>query len=145
MVALHPDALKNLAEFWSSLGSKMKASLTVTATISVPVFADVDDFQVTTHISDFIHGFPSVTETPIHIGGRVLDQNTNNAVGGALVILDSGDREISDDAGQFNFPNVVPGTHTVTAVAVGYQTPAAPQSFQVPGDPQDYVISLKPL
>src|SRR5580765_4800866 len=49
MVALHPDALKNLAEFWSSLGSKMKASLTVTVTISVPVFADIQDFLVTTH------------------------------------------------------------------------------------------------
>jgi hypothetical protein len=52
MVALHPDALKNLAEFWSSLGSKLRASLTVTATISVPVFVDVSDFLVTTHITD---------------------------------------------------------------------------------------------
>jgi hypothetical protein len=145
MVALHPDALKNLAEFWSSLGSKMKASLTVTATISVPVFSDLDDFLVTTHITDFIQGAPPVTETVIQIGGRVLDQNTSAGIGGALVILDNGQRETSDDSGEFNFLNVPAGAHTFTAFAVGYQAPAAPQAFQVPGQPQDYVITLKPL
>jgi hypothetical protein len=56
MVALHPDALKNLAEFWSSLGTRLRPSITVTATISVPVLADVDDFLVTTQITDFVRG-----------------------------------------------------------------------------------------
>lgn len=145
MVALHPDALKNLAEFWSSLGSKMKASLTVTITISVPVFSDLDDFLVTTHITNYIQGDPSVTETQIQIGGRVLDQNTRNGIGGALVILDDGQRERADQNGEFNFQHVTSGAHSLTAIAVGYQRPAGPQTFQVPGQPQDYVITLKAI
>jgi len=145
MVALHPDALKNLAEFWSSLGSKLKASLTVTVTISVPVFSDLDDFLVTTHINNFVHGHPPVTETLIQIGGRVLDQNTRQAIPGALVILEDGQRETSDESGEFNFLSITPGAHAFTAVAVGYQALAPPQAFQVPGQSQDYVITLKPI
>src|SRR5262249_50921082 len=74
MVALHPDALKNLAEFWSSLGSKMKASLTVTVTISVPVFADVTEFLVTTHTTSYSTGSNVPPEAVQHVGGRVLNQ-----------------------------------------------------------------------
>jgi Pvc16 N-terminal domain len=38
MIAMHPDALNNVAEFWTSMGSRLRASLSVTVTISVPVF-----------------------------------------------------------------------------------------------------------
>lgn len=39
MLVMHPDALKNAAEFWTALGSKLRPSLTVTVTIRVPAFA----------------------------------------------------------------------------------------------------------
>src|SRR5580692_8923763 len=48
MVTLHPDSLKAMSEFWTSLGNRMRASMTVTVTIRVPIFADVTDFLVTT-------------------------------------------------------------------------------------------------
>ena len=75
MVALHPDALKNLAEFWASLGNTMRASLTITVTISVPVFDDV-------HRLSGYHGTPPVTPPEpafrprqcCMFGGRVLDR-----------------------------------------------------------------------
>ncbi len=38
MVAMHPDALKNLSEFWTSLGNRLRPSLTVTVTIGMDVF-----------------------------------------------------------------------------------------------------------
>jgi len=38
MVVLHPDALGNTSEFWTSLGNKLRPSLSVTATITVPAF-----------------------------------------------------------------------------------------------------------
>lgn len=143
MVALHPDALKNLAEFWSSLGSKLKASLTVTVTISVPVFADLTDFIVTTHRTGYTQGTPPSTETLIQVGGRVVDQ-TAQVVPGALVdLLDTGLSETTDDNGQFNFESVAAGAHTVRAVAVGYKPQTQP--FPVPGSPEDYVITLTPL
>jgi len=143
LVALHPDALKNLAEFWSSLGSKLKASLTVTATISVPVFADLTDFIVTTHRTGFIQGTPAQTETVIQIGGRVLDPAAQGVAGALVDILDAGLRETTDSEGQFNFESVPAGPHTIRAVAVGFQPQTQP--LTVPERPEDYVITLTPL
>lgn len=39
LLVLHPDASKSTAEFWSSLGSKLRPSLGVTVTIRLPAFA----------------------------------------------------------------------------------------------------------
>ena len=143
MVTLHPDALKNLAEFWSSLGSKLKPSLTVTATISVPVFADVDDYIVYTHSTIYAPGINAPAETLIQFGGRVIDNNSK-AVSGALVdLLDMGLRETTDDAGQFNFPNVTAGAHSVRALATGFK--AKTKTVTVPDLPDNYVIQLAPL
>lgn len=143
MVALHPDALKNLAEFWSSLGSKMKASLTVTVTISVPVFADITDFQVTTHTTNYLNGNGVAPETVQHVGGRILDQ-TLAAVSGALVdLLDAGLSATTDSDGHFDFQPVTPGTYNIRVAAVGFKP--LTQSLTVPGLPDDYVIRLTPL
>lgn len=143
MVALHPDALKNLAEFWSSLGSKLRASLTVTVTISIPVFTDVDDFLVTTHRTDYIHGTPLTVETLIQVGGRVLDNNNKGVVGALVDLLDVGLRTTTNNDGEFDFLQVAAGAHTVRAVAVGFQPQTQP--FTVPAKPEDYVITLTPL
>lgn len=143
MVTLHPDALKNLAEFWSSLGSKLKASLTVTVTISVPVFADVTDFIVTTHSTSYAPGLSAQPETLVQFGGRVIDGHSN-AVAGALVdMLDIGLRGTTDQAGRFNFQPVPSGVHNVRAIASGFKPQV--QSVTVPGLPDDYVIQLVPL
>jgi hypothetical protein len=143
MVTLHPDALKNLAEFWSSLGSKLKASLTVTVTISVPVFSDISDFIVTSHSTDYMPGFGAPAETLIHFAGRVVD---NNAVGlaGALVdIVDLGLSSTTNDSGQFDFRIVNAGTHSVRAAATGFKI--AIQPVTVPNLPGEFVIQLAPL
>jgi hypothetical protein len=143
MVALHPDALKNLAEFWSSLGSKLKASLTVTVTIGMPVFLDNTDFIVTTHSTSYAPGLSAPAETLVHVGGQVLD-GFGAGVAGALVdILDAGLRQTTNDNGQFDFLVVPTGTHTIRAVAPGFQPRSQP--FTVPGKPEDYVITLTPL
>jgi hypothetical protein len=143
MVTLHPDALKNLAEFWSSLGSKLKPSLTVTATISVPVFADVSDYIVYTHSTIYAPGFNAPTETLIQFGGRIIDNNSKALPGALVDLLDMGLRETTDDAGQFNFPNVTAGAHSVRALATGFK--AKTQTVTVPDLPDNYVIQLAPL
>jgi hypothetical protein len=40
MLVLHPDALKNASEFWSSLGNKLRPSLSVTITLDIPSFQE---------------------------------------------------------------------------------------------------------
>lgn len=143
VVALHPDALKNLAEFWSSLGSKLKASLTVTVTISMPLYPDITDFIVTTQTTSYAPGAAAPPDTLIHVGGQVLD-NLGNGVASALVdILDAGLRQTANDQGQFDFLEVSPGAHTIRAVATGFKPQTQP--FTVPGKPEDYVITLTPL
>jgi protocatechuate 3,4-dioxygenase beta subunit len=135
--------LKNLAEFWSSLGSKMKASLTVTVTISVPVFADITDFLVTTHTTSYSTGSGIPPETVQHVGGRVLDQ-MSTALSGALVdLLEAGLSATTDADGQFDFQPVVPGTYNIRVAAVGFKP--LTQSVNVPGLPGEYVINLTPL
>jgi Pvc16 N-terminal domain/Carboxypeptidase regulatory-like domain len=143
MVTLHPDALKNLAEFWSSLGSKLKASLTLTVTISVPVYPDITDFIVTTHITSYAPGLSAPPDSPVHVGGQVLDAVGHGVSGAQVDILDAGLRETTNDSGQFDFMAVPPGAHTIRAVAPGFQPQTQP--LTVPGRPEDYVIKLTPL
>jgi hypothetical protein len=143
MVALHPDALKNLSEFWTSVGNKLRASLTVTVTISVPMFADVPEFVVTTRTAAFTPSQTGPPESLVQVGGRVLDP-TAQAVAGAIVdILDAGLRETSDADGRFSFLRVPTGAHTLRAVASGFQPKTQP--LVVPGRPEDYEITLAPL
>ncbi len=144
MVALHPDALKNLAEFWSSLGSKIKASLTVTVTISVPVFADVTDFKVTTHTTSYAPGDGVPQDTLLQVGGRVLNDINGAGIPSALVdVVDSGLRQTTDADGFYAFSTIPPGAHSVRVVAVGFQPRI--QIVTVPAAPEDYVIRLTPL
>jgi Pvc16 N-terminal domain/Carboxypeptidase regulatory-like domain len=147
MVALHPDALKNLAEFWSSLGTKLRASLTVTVTISVPVFADVPEVVVTTSTTRYAPGPNAPQESVVQVGGRVIDptqQPQSQAIAGALVdIVDAGLRGTTDLNGEYSFVRVPVGAHTLQAIATGYQPKTQP--FVVPGRPEDYQITLTPL
>lgn len=143
MVTLHPDALKNLAEFWSSLGSKLKPSLTVTITISVPVYADLTDYMVTTHNTSYAPGFGLTPETLIQVGGRVVGGALDPVPGALVQVLDMGLQETTDSSGQFNFANVTAGTHNLRVAATGFQLQS--QTILVPGLPSDYVIQLAPL
>jgi hypothetical protein len=143
MVALHPDALKNLSEFWSSVGNKLRASLTLTVTISVPLYADVADFMVTTRNLGVAPSASGPHDTLLQVGGRVLDPASQGVAGATVDLLDAGLREISGDDGRFSFLRVPAGAHQMRAVAAGFQ--ATTQAVAVPGRPGDYEITLAPL
>jgi len=143
MVALHPDALKNLSEFWTSLGNKLRASLTLTVTISVPIYADVPGFLVTTRTAAVAPSQTAPPETMVEVGGRVLDMSAQGVANAIVDILDMGLRETSDTDGRFSFLQVPTGSHTLRAAAMGYQIKS--QSLVVPGRPEDYEITLAPL
>jgi hypothetical protein len=142
MVTLHPDALVNIAEFWSSLGSKLKSSVIATVTISVPIYSDVTDYVVTAKTIQYQPGTSAPVEPLVAFGGMVVD-GAANAVAGALIdILDAGLRQTTDDNGQFVFDQVLPGVHQIRAAAVGFKPQVQP--ITVPGS-RDYVIALAPL
>ena len=147
MVALHPDALKNLAEFWSSLGSKMKPSLTVTVTISVPVFSDITDFIVTTQNIGFRPSPTAPLDTLLQVGGQVVDALTHGISGARVDVLDvalnpTTPSQMTDSDGQFVFPQVSAGTYQLRAIATGFKPQL--KTITIPGMPDDYVIQLTP-
>lgn len=148
MVTLHPDALKNLAEFWSSLGSKLKASLTVTVTISVPIFSDVADFAVTTENIGVLQGTPLALETLLEIGGRVVNPALQGVSAAIVDVLDGSSQPVApeqttDASGQFVFSKVSAGPYQLRAAAAGFKVQT--QAVTIPGMPDDYVIQLTPL
>jgi hypothetical protein len=146
MVALHPDALKNLAEFWSSLGSKLKASLTVTVTISVPIFSDIAGFPVTAQTIGVRQG--AATETLIEAGGQVVNLASQPVVGAFVDILNLSSvpvaqQQTSDSNGQYVFTQINAGNYQLRAVAVGFKPQVQPVT--IPASPNDFVIQLTPL
>ncbi|SRR6266496_2612403 len=143
MVGLHPDALKNLSEFWTSVGNKLRASLTLTATISVPLFADVPEFVVTHRSTAFATSGTGASETWLQVGGRVLGPAAQGVPNAMVDILDLHLREFSGSDGRFSFLRVPAGTHQIRAIAAGFQPTAQP--LVVPGRPEDYEITLAPL
>jgi len=151
MVALHPDALKNLAEFWTSLGSKLKASLTVTVTISVPIFSDVSGFPVTAETLGVTQApplAPPATETLLEVGGQVVNLTSQPVAGALLDILNGSSvpvapQQTADSNGQYIFTQVNAGSYQLRAVAVGYKPQVQPVT--IPGSTNDFVIQLTPL
>jgi hypothetical protein len=149
MVALNTDALKNISEFWTSIGNKLKPSLTVTVTISVPVFTDVTDFLVTTEtistlaVTSTPGGKPDVPEVVLSVGGRVLDPAGKGIAGAQVDLLEAGRRTVTEKEGRFRLLRVPTGTQTLRAAATGFETETKPVT--VPGLPADYEITLQPL
>ncbi len=143
LVALHPDALKNLSEFWTSLGNKLRPSLTITVTISMPVFDDVVEFLVTTRTTGTTPATGPQQETWLQIGGRVFDQLGNGVAGALVDVLDAGLRTQTDSGGRFTLVRILAGSHTLRVVASGFQPQT--RTLTVPGRPEDYQITLTPL
>ena len=148
MVALHPDALKNLAEFWSSLGSKLKASLTVTVTISVPIFSDIDGFAVTTENLGLTQGSPPATDTLLEAGGVVTNLASMPIAGALVDLLDAASvpvtgQQITDSDGQYVFTRIGGGTYQLRVIAVGFKPKMQP--VVIPGLPNDLAVQLTPL
>ncbi len=142
MMTAQTDAVKNPAEFWTAIGNRLRASLNVTVTISLPVIDNVTTGIVTTIRTGYDLG-QGVRETRIEIGGRVTDL-LGNTVSNALVdVLNAGLRTRTDADGRYRFDSVPSGAITVRTVAVGFQPKT--QVVTVPGKSGDYEIALTPL
>ncbi len=141
------DGLKSPAEFWTAMGSRLRASLTVTVTISVPYAPEVSGPVVTTLRNRFGDRGPlgPVEEEWLAFGGRVLDGGSvpPAPIAGAVVdVVDAGLRTTTDALGHYRFERVPAGNRTVRAVAVGFQP--STRAFEVPGPSETYDFNLTP-
>jgi hypothetical protein len=143
LMTAQADGIKSASEFWSSLGNKIRPSITVTVTISMAVFDDVTGPLVTTIGTEFAPGVAAPPDAFVQVGGQVLS-NVGQTIADALVdITDAGLRTRTNAEGFYSFSSVPPGMHTISVVAVGFNPQTQP--LIVPSQPEDYVITLTPL
>jgi Pvc16 N-terminal domain/Carboxypeptidase regulatory-like domain len=120
MMASHPEELKNPAEFWTAIGNKMRASITVTVTISMEVFAPVTAPIAKTGMvrvgertaADAETLIPSTKMEFFRIGGKVT--GGGNAVAGAMVaVAGAGLSARTDGDGQYVLGTMAAGAYTL--------------------------------
>lgn len=130
MVAMHPDALKNLSEFWTSLGNKLKASLSLTVTISMPIFVPVSaPIVIAAQTGLEQTTSPATHVASLSIGGTVTDATNAPVAGAAVTLVEIGLTATTDGNGRFGLGPMAAGNYTLNVVS-GASTKA--KSITVP-------------
>lgn len=126
MMATHPDELKNPAEFWSAIGNKMRASVTVTVTISMDVFAPISAPVVKTELvrlgertaPDAQTLIPATKTEFYRIGGKV-SSGGNPVVGAMVGVVGAGLSARTDTDGEYILGAMAAGPYTLNVQANG--------------------------
>jgi hypothetical protein len=128
------DGLKNPAEFWSALGTPLRASLTVSATISLETIAPLT-FPLTTSHKISLDG------DSFQIGGKITNAANEPVLNAAIAILERNLTTTTNDEGRYRLSPIPPGSYTIRI-----QPPNAPSrnvAITVPGIRNDsYNIRL---
>jgi uncharacterized protein DUF4255/carboxypeptidase family protein len=126
MMASHPDELKNPAEFWTAIGNKMRASITVTVTISMEALAPVTAPVARTALVRLGERAAAGVETLVpattiefyRIGGKVT--SGGSAVPGAMVaVAGAGLSSRTDGDGEYVLGAIAAGAYTLNIQANG--------------------------
>jgi hypothetical protein len=117
MIALHPDALKNVSEFWTSLGNKLRPSLSLTATISIPVFPATtarEAISVQTSIDQ-------IGTADTHLASLVIAGTVTSAgapvTGAVVTVVEIGLKAATDQDGRFRLGPMTAGNYTLSVVS----------------------------
>jgi hypothetical protein len=120
MMTAQANGLQNPAEFWTAIGNKLRASLTVTVTIAMPVL-DPEDTPVV--ISRGVRlgqrDLPATLGTFFRIGGRVTDAAGAPVAGATVTLVESGLTTIqrglmtTDARGRYHFGGLPAGPYKV--------------------------------
>jgi hypothetical protein len=116
------DPQKNLSEFWTALGNKLRPSLTVRVTISITdlIMPKTEQMVITEHLRAGVRAapdeesiIPASLDEKYRIGGRVSDAS-NQPVGAAIVtIVELGLTTRTDPDGRFVLGMMKPGDFTL--------------------------------
>jgi hypothetical protein len=116
------DPQKNLSEFWTALGNKLRASLTVRVTISL---ADVlavkpEHMVITEHLRLGVRAapdeesiIPATLEEKFRIGGRISDASNQPVEAAIATIVELGLATRTDADGRFVLGMMKPGDFTL--------------------------------
>ncbi len=116
------DPQKNLSEFWTALGNKLRPSLTVRITISITdlLMPKTEHMVITEHLRSGVRTapdeesiFPATLEEEFRIGGQVRDAS-NQPVGAAMItIVELRLATRTDPDGRFVLGMMKPGDFTL--------------------------------
>ena len=116
------DWMKNPAEFWTAVGNKMKTGLTITATVSLPVFAiQTEGIVITSELGMQMMGLPLSRQVMYRIGGVVRDAASAPVSGASVLLVERGRTTTTNAQGQFTLSALSAGNFTLRATA-GAQT-----------------------
>jgi hypothetical protein len=141
MITAQTDALKNPAEFWTAIGNRLRASLSVTVTVSMPAIEPIETGIVSTIITTY--DAAGGREQRIEIGGRVVDLTAKPIANALVDVVNAGLRTRTDADGRYRFDSIPAGSASLRVVAVGFQPKT--QVVVIPGRSEDYEITLTPL
>lgn len=114
LLALATEGPKNPAEFWSALGSNLRASLTATATIGMEVFAPQTAPIVTSESLRLEQlGSPGSREEIFRIGGQVIGAGNAPVAGAAVRLAERGLAATTDANGRYTLSPVTAGAYTL--------------------------------
>jgi Pvc16 N-terminal domain/Carboxypeptidase regulatory-like domain len=116
------DPQKNLSEFWTALGNKLRPSLTVKVTISITdlIMPKTEPMVITEQLRTGVRTAPDeesiVPETldeKFRIGGRVRDASNRPVAAAMVTIVELGLAARTDADGRFVFGMMKPGDFTL--------------------------------
>lgn len=122
MMTAHADGLKDPHEFWAAIGNKMRASIAVTATIGMDVFASTTAREVITaetrlglRSSPEGEGLlPATAQEFFAIGGRVtLTAGGAPVVEARVELVEQGLAARTDAQGRYQLGAISAGTYTL--------------------------------
>jgi hypothetical protein len=116
------DPQKNLSEFWTALGNKLRPSLTVRVTISLADVLAVETAHmvITEHLRSGVRAapeeesiIPTTLEEMFRIGGQISDASNQPVEAAIVSIVELGLATRTDADGRFVFGMMKPGDFTL--------------------------------
>lgn len=138
MITAQAEGLTNISEFWTAIGSNLRPSLNVKATISVQAAAP--DPEAKPVVERIVQDIPSRLE----IKGQINDAAHSPVAGARIAIVELDLNTTSDSNGQYNFGQVPIGKyHLQINWRAGDKLRRQTVEINVPASAGAYDITLK--
>lgn len=135
MLVAQPDGPANPAEFWSALGSRLRPSITVCATIAMELFEAEAAALVRARVLRFPPG-----EELVALDGRVVDETGSGLSDARLELVGTAVRSVTDAEGRYRLERVPRGAFTLRVRASGFA--AREEPVVLPDQPPPFAITL---
>ena len=142
------DPQKNLSEFWTALGNKLRPSLTVRATISIKdlIMPKTEPMVIIEHLRSGVRSatgeesiIPATLDEKFRIGGRISDASSRPVKAAAVTIVELGLTTHTDPDGRFVLGMTIAGDFTLRI-----KTDTAESIFpiKIPAPEGDYDLQI---